>query len=219
MRYLKSTIRLTVAVLLLAALGALTGQAAAQSPTDISAVRPVTDVRSNQNAVRIDIGGIVASNLANSAFNSDATPLLPILVAYERQVSRRFSLVAEGLVNGGEPSERKAGLSVQGRWYPSLGRTWPALLGFYGAPVLSYRAVKFNSYYEPVLRRHFVGVGALLGCQAPLKRQSRLIIDISLGVMNWQKLGTVANPLYEPQAYYENDALTFDGRLGIGFRF
>ena len=214
----KSTSYLLVSVFLLVASWASISCAQAQISADSSAALAAPGGL-YRSTVRLDVGGILLSNIGIRAFDSDPVLLLPILVAYERQVSRRFSLVAEGLVNGGEPSERKAGLSVQGRWYPALGRTWPTLLGFYGAPVLGYRAVRFNSYYEPVLRRHFVGAGALLGCQAPLGRRSRLIIDISLGVMSWQKLGTVANPLYEPMAYYENEALTADGRLGIGFRF
>ncbi|OGX81211.1 hypothetical protein [Hymenobacter glacialis] len=215
----KFTSRLLIVFFLLTALGATISRAQAQSFAD-SLAAPAAQVNLYRNAVRLDVGGILLLNIGTRAFNSNAVVLLPILLAYERQVSRRFSLVAEGLVNGGEAFERKSGLSVQGRWYAPLVSIWPALLGFYGAPVLGYRSVQFNSYsYGSALRRHYIGAGALLGCQAPLGRRSRMIIDISVGVMSWQKLGKVADSFYEPTAYYENEVLTADGRLGIGFRF
>lgn len=215
----KSTIRSIVAAVLVAASTALAGQAAAQSRAGAAPALPVVGESPYQNVVRFDVGGILASNVAYRAFNTNAQFLLPLLASYERQVGSRFSLVVEGLMNGGEPAERKAGLSLQGRYYFFPRETRTALAGFYVAPSIGYRSVLFSRYYYQLeSRRHFVGGGISVGGQAMLPHQSRIVIDVSLGVMSWQRLGAAAL-YYQPRTYYEKDVVTADGRLGIGFRF
>lgn len=210
---------LQVACCLAILMGGLATAAWAQTATDSAVlVRPVC-----RNAVRLDVGGVLAGNLANSALGNGGA-LLPLLASYERQVGKRFSVVGEALVNGGAAEERKIGLSGQGRYYVRPGRSKRAMTGFYLAPVLAYRSVQLSGSYEPTLRRQYAAAGALLGYQTPLKSNSRWFLDISAGLMNWQKVGKDkrrGSSYYGSgqESYYDTHPTDFDGRLGIGMWF
>ncbi|WP_022825216.1 hypothetical protein [Hymenobacter norwichensis] len=177
-----------------------------------------------RNAVRLDVGGIFARNMAYNILNSNPQFLLPLLVGYERQLAPRLSGNAEVLLNGGQPDERMAGLALQGRYYFYQGRK-TGLNGFYAAPTLSYRAVRQLHYYSiSPERRKLGGAGVLLGAQVPLG--SRLLLDASGGVMSWSRLDQqsadeAASNLYyrDSRTYYEREKVVFDGRLSLGYRF
>jgi hypothetical protein len=175
-----------------------------------------------RNAVRVDVGGIFARNMAYNILNSHPQMLLPLLFGYERQVAPRLSGNAEVLLNGGEPGERMSGLALQGRYYYFQGRK-KGLNGFYVAPTVSYRAVRQFHYYSiQQERRKLGGAGVLLGAQVPLG--SRLLLDVSGGVMNWGRLDQqsadeAASGGYDNKTYYEREKTVFDGRLSLGYRF
>ncbi|MCB2378654.1 hypothetical protein LGH70_13720 [Hymenobacter sp. BT635] len=213
-------------------LGALLAATAAQAqqvpiPAPASAAAPAVTAEqpTYRNAIRFDLGGIVISNLVNGLLNTRPETLVPVLVSYERQLTPRFSVVAEGLLNGGTSDERKAGLGVQGRYYLLPTRNRASLTGLYVAPVLSYRAVGLRGYRQPDTKQRFAGVGTMVGWQLAASRGSRLFLDASLGLMAWQQLGKnkVAGEMppgyYTPDSYYERTPVTIDGRLGIGFKF
>lgn len=207
----------------LSALLALAGPAAAQAPVGLSAAAAPTPAPSFRNAVRFDVGGVLASNLANTLLGNGGL-LLPLLASYERQLGQRFGLVGEALLNGGPAWERKAGVAVQGRYYLFPTRDRTALSGCYLAPVLSYRAVAMGGVYESRVHRPIGGVGVLAGWQHALGHSPNLFIDLSFGVMSWKKIGPdkvdgPAQPDYSRQTYYEFHGTDADGRLGIGFRF
>lgn len=210
---------LKVAIVFISSSWALAGRAAAQSPAELPVVQPIAEAPPRRNAIRFDVGGILASNFAYNIFRTRPEFLFPVLASYERSVGRHSSVVMEGLLNGGEPAQRKAGLSLQGRYYFFPRQTRTALTGFYVAPSIGYRSVLFSGYYyQRESRRHFVGGGISVGGQAMLPHQYRIVIDVSLGVMSWQRLGPAAL-YYQPRTYYEKDVVTADGRLGIGFCF
>ena len=192
---------------------------------DTLKTKPMAPAEGFHNAVRFDMGGVLASNFANTALGNGGA-LFPFLASYERQVGNRFSVVGEGLLNGGSSSERKAGVSVQGRYYFRPQRGTQALAGFYLAPAAAFRSVKLSGRYEPTQQRRFVGAGALLGWQGSFKSGSRFFLDVSAGLMNWQHVGQdkfKAAPYggyqTEQKAYYDTHQTDFDGRLGLGFRF
>ena len=176
------------------------------------------------NAVRLDVGGILARNFAYNALNNNPQLLLPLLLGYERQLAPRLSGNAEVLLNGGEPGERMSGVALQGRYYYFQGRK-KGLNGFYVAPTVSYRAVRQLYYYgTSQQRRKLGGAGLLLGAQVPLS--SRLLLDVSGGVMSWGRLNeksaadaTQGVYHYDNQTYYERNKAVFDGRLSLGYRF
>ncbi len=169
------------------------------------------------------MGSVYGTNFLYQ-FDGHSGFLFPVLASYERQVSRQFSGVIEGLVNGGEPAERRAGVTVQGRYYYLPRQPKASLTGFYVAPMLSYRTLVANRSYL-IARQRFGGVGALAGWQATPRPQSRVFIDVALGVTKWQKLGagTASDPnntIYpRSQTYYERRQVVLDGRLGVGVRF
>ncbi|TGE26427.1 hypothetical protein [Hymenobacter metallicola] len=201
-------------------LAAPAGQAQQLPALVVSSAQPTY-----RNALRFDVGGIFITNLTYNLLNSNPETLVPVLVSYERQLKPRFSVVAEGLLNGGTPDERKTGLGVQGRYYVVQAQDKAPLSGLYVAPALSYRAVGLSGYRQPDTRQHFAGAGALLGWQVVIPRSPRLFLDASLGVMSWLKLGKnkvqgeVPPGYYEPDSYFERTPTTIDGRLGIGFKF
>jgi len=216
---------LKVAIAFISSSWALAGRAAAQSPAELPVVQPIAEAPPRRNAIRFDVGGILASNFAYNTLNNRPEFLFPVLASYERSVGRHSSVVMEGLLNGGEPTKRSAGVSVQGRYYCLLRHPFSLLSGVYVAPVLGYRSVAINGYYLPDNRRHLIGAGALVGWQVLLSQHSRVFIDASLGVMAWKKVGTddVGGSQF-PQSfgilsYYERAGAVADGRLGIGFRF
>jgi hypothetical protein len=178
------------------------------------------------NAIRLDVGGILAGNVANNALGNGGL-VAPILVSYERQIGLRVSLVAEGLVNGGGASERKTGLSVQGRFYVRPPKSRTALAGFYLAPVAAFRSVAMSNSYGNSLdfRQAYLAGGALLGWQGALKAGARWFVDVSGGVMSWQRVGNSKAQgsgyryFYSARSYYDAHPTDFDGRLGIGFWF
>jgi len=178
----------------------------------------------HRNAVRLDVGGIFARNMAYNILNSNPEFILPLLFGYERQVGPRVSGNVEVLVNGGEPDEQMSGLALQGRYYFFQGRK-TGLNGFYVAPTVSYRAVRQMHYYSiSPERRKLGGAGVLLGAQVPLG--SRLLLDLSGGVMTWGRLdqrsadeGIPSGYDYDDQTYYEREKVVFDGRLSLGYRF
>lgn len=206
--------------LLLPLAGLLPGHTQAQTaPGTGPAVRP-----EYHNAVRLDVGGIFTRNMAYNMLNSNPQFLLPLLFGYERQLAPRLSGNAEVLLNGGQPDERMAGLALQGRYY-FYQRRKTGLNGFYAAPTVSYRAVRQMNYYgiSPE-RRKLGGAGMLLGAQVPLG--SRLLLDVSGGVMTWGRLDRKPadnTPWdaynYDNQTYYERNKAVFDGRLSLGYRF
>lgn len=207
-----------LAALPLAAL--LPGSAHAQAALEVE--RPA--LAAYHNAVRLDVGGILARNVAYNALNNNPQMLLPLLVGYERQVAPRLSGNAEVLLNGGEPVERLTGLALQGRYYYFQGRK-TGLNGFYAAPTVSYRAVRQMNYnsFKPE-RRKLGGAGVLLGAQLPLG--NRLLLDVSGGIMTWNRLDQKATDeaaqgayYYDNQTYYEREKVVFDGRLSLGYRF
>lgn len=199
------------------------GPAATSRQDSLKTTTPAS-VGAYRNAVRLDVGGILAGNVANSALGNGGA-VLPLLASYERRLSSRFSVVGEGLLNGGSFRERKVGLSVQGRYY-FLPKKNTRLAGFYVAPVGAVRSVKLVGTYEPAVRRRFVAVGGLAGWQGSFKPGSRWFLDVSAGLMSWQRAGQdkTQAPVYGPQrteqkAYYDTHQTDFDGRLGLGVRF
>jgi hypothetical protein len=208
---------------LLAALlsaGLLPGTAHAQTALEVERPAPAT----YHNAVRLDVGGIFARNMAYNLLNSNPQFLLPLLFGYERQLAPRLSGNAEVLLNGGQPDERMAGLALQGRYYFYQGRK-TGLNGFYAAPTLSYRAVRQLHYYRSSPeRRKLGGAGVLLGAQVPLG--SRLVLDVSGGAMSWGRLdqqsadeAASSSYYYDNETFYERNKVVFDGRLSLGYRF
>ncbi|HEX8506717.1 MAG TPA: hypothetical protein VF630_15240 [Hymenobacter sp.] len=223
--YLSPVTRFTIAAFSLAA---LTGRVFAQGPAEIPDGRPAAVNPLRRNAVRLDVGSVLGTNFLHQ-LNGHSRFLFPVLASYERQVSGRFSIVAEGLVNGGEPEERRVGASVQSRYYYLPRQPKGPLAGFYVAPGASYRALRINRE-EEAFSQHFLGTGALAGWQGMLPHpsggQSRAFIDMSLGVMTWRKVGAETgnrnnNPVsqFHSQTYYERRAVVLDGRLGVGVRF
>jgi hypothetical protein len=177
-----------------------------------------------RNAVRLDVGGLLARNAAYNIMNSNPQFILPLLFGYERQLAPRLSGNVEALLNGGEPTEKLTGLALQGRYYYFQGRK-TGLNGFYVAPTVSYRAVRQMHYYSiSPERRKLGGAGVLLGAQLPLG--SRLLLDVSGGVMSWGRLdqksddeATSGSYYPDNRTYYERDKVVFDGRLSLGYRF
>ncbi|RSK42731.1 hypothetical protein [Hymenobacter perfusus] len=173
------------------------------------------------NALRLDIGGALARNVAHNILNSSPDLLVPVLVGYERQLGRRISGNVEVLVNGGEPDERLSGVALQGRYYLYQGRK-TGLLGVYAAPTLSFRSARQQFYYSSTrYTSKLGGAGGLLGVQLPLG--NRLLLDVSGGVMTWKRLDeTELSSLpsyYRYKTYYEEQGTVFDGRLSLGYRF
>ena len=173
------------------------------------------------NALRLDIGGALARNVAHNIMNSSPELLLPVLVGYERQLGRRISGNVEVLLNGGEPDERLSGGALQGRYYLYQGRK-TGLLGVYVAPTLSFRSARQQFYYSSAsYKSKLGGAGGLLGVQLPLG--GRLLLDVSGGVMTWKRLDkTELSSLpshYRYKTYYEEQGTVFDGRLSLGYRF
>lgn len=199
--------------------GLLSGPAHAQTtPGLVQPTRP-----EHHNAMRLDVGGIFARNMAYNLLNANPQFLLPLLLGYERQLAPRLSGNAEVLLNGGQPGERMTGLALQGRYYFYQGRK-TGLNGFYAAPTLSYRAVRQLHYYGSSPEHSKLGgAGVLLGAQVPLG--SRLLLDVSGGVMSWNRLDRqsadeVASPYYhDNRTYYEREKAVFDGRISLGYRF
>ncbi|WP_426490011.1 hypothetical protein [Hymenobacter sp. 102] len=176
-----------------------------------------------RHALRLDVGGVLLRNFAYNALNSDTRLLLPVLVGYEHQLGRRTSGSVEVLLNGGQPTERISGAALQGRYYVYQGRQ-SGLAGMYVAPTLGYRNVKQHSYYSFYNEnRKLGGAGLLLGAQMPLGRQSRLLLDVSGGIMAWKRLdkSPYANTLgyYDNKTYYDEGGAIVDGRLSLGYRF
>ncbi|GAB2795715.1 hypothetical protein HNQ93_003046 [Hymenobacter luteus] len=208
-----------VSALLLATLLAPAAQAQAPLPDSL---KPTPGVY--RHALRLDVGGILARNLASSGLGNSGI-LMPLLLGYERQLRPRLSANAEVLVNGGSPEERAWGLAAQGRYYYYQGRQ-TGLVGLYAAPTLSYRGIQQESGYGPeVVRRKLGGVGVLLGAQLPLGAQRRFLLDVSGGLMSWTRIGQdkIQNyrrggGYYEEETYYENGSV-FDGRISLGYRF
>lgn len=214
---LSRTSRLAV---LLPAVSLFQGQAQAQTtPSPEQPARP-----EYRNAVRLDVGGLLARNMAYNILNSNPQFILPLLFGYERHLAPRLSGNAEALLNGGEPRERMSGFALQGRYYYFQGRR-TGLSGFYVAPTVSYRAVRQMHYYSiSPERRKLGGAGVLLGAQLPLG--SRLLLDVSGGVMSWGRLdqksedeATSGSYYPDNRTYYERDKVVFDGRLSLGYRF
>ncbi|WP_139924885.1 hypothetical protein [Hymenobacter sp. DG01] len=201
--------------------GLVSSAAQAQSPLP-DTLKPTPAVYSN--ALRLDVGGILARNLASSALGNSGI-LMPLLLGYERQLRPRLSANAELLVNGGSPEERAWGLAAQGRYYYYQGRQ-TGLAGLYVAPTLSYRGIRQDSGYGPeVVRRKLGGAGVLLGSQMPLGAQRRFLLDVSGGLMSWARIGQdqIRNyrrggGYYEEETFYENGTV-FDGRISLGYRF
>ncbi|MBO0358344.1 hypothetical protein J0X19_10345 [Hymenobacter sp. BT186] len=205
---------------LLSVVSLFQGQAHAQTtPSQDQPARP-----EYHNAVRLDVGGILARNVAYNALNNNPQMLLPLLFGYERQLGPRVSGNAEVLLNGGEPEERLSGVALQGRYYYFQGRK-TGLNGFYVAPTVSYRAVRQLYYYGTSQeRRKLGGAGMLLGAQVPLG--SRLLLDVSGGVMTWGRLDRQSTDEaasgayhYDNKTFYERNKSVFDGRLSLGYRF
>ncbi|MFD2784960.1 hypothetical protein [Hymenobacter rubripertinctus] len=198
---------------------ALARPASAQTTPTTESAAPV----GFRHAVRLDLGGVLARNMAYNLLNNEPQVLLPILVGYEQQLGRRTSGSVEVLLNGGEPDERLKGLALQGRYY-FYQRRPTGLAGFYVAPTLSYRAVQLSPYYGPTIeKRQLGGAGMLLGAQVPLGRQRRFLLDVAAGSMSWTRLSperpSNSGSYYYQETYYENNSAVFDGRLSLGYRF
>ncbi|WP_426060107.1 hypothetical protein [Hymenobacter sp. B1770] len=220
MYYLKSTIQFTVAAFLVAA---STGQVAAQLPAEPVAGQPIAAIQPRRNAIRLDMASVYVANFLYQ-FDGHSSFVFPVLTSYERQVSERFSAVVEGLLNGGEPAERRTGIALQGRYYYQRRQPKASLTGFYVAPMLSYRTLVANKNYL-IANQRFVGIGALAGWQATPRPQSRIFIDVALGLMTWHNIGAKADVSYRrpstpfhSRTYYERRQVVLDGRLGVGVR-
>lgn len=199
-------------------LAALTGSVAHAQTTQTT-----PPAATHHNVLRLDVGGILARNLAYSMLNSNPQPLLPLLVGYERQLGLHTSGNAEVLLNGGTPRERTTGFALQGRYYFHQRRQVP-LWGFYVAPTAGYRAIRQDSYYQQEVNRKLLGGGALLGAQVMMGARRRLVLDVSGGVMSWTRLNkpdasSLPMGYYEDKSFYENSNALFDGRISLGYRF
>lgn len=171
-----------------------------------------------QNAVRLDVGGIIGRNIGLAITRREGYLQLPLLFGYERQLGRRTSINTELLLNGGSSEAKTAGAALQGRYYFRQSQR-PGLAGFYAAPTLSLRRVTEPVYYGPQRERQLLGGGgALLGAQIPLGKPGRLLLDASLGVMSWTRLDDRADE-YAYRSYYEIHGTVADGRLSLGYRF
>ncbi|MCA8832352.1 hypothetical protein [Hymenobacter pini] len=186
----------------------------------------VTHARTGfSNALRLDVGGVLARNLAYNMLNNNPQTLLPVLLGYEHRLGKNTSGNVEVLLNGGQPDEKMTGAALQGRYYFYQGRQ-TGLAGFYVAPTLSYRAVRQQSrYWLEEQRRKLGGAGTLLGAQFPVAAKGRLVLDVSGGVMWWKRLDTppaeynLAPAYYDEKTYLERNKAVFDGRLSLGYRF
>ncbi|WP_152981548.1 hypothetical protein [Hymenobacter sp. AT01-02] len=200
--------------------------AAFLSPVARAQTTPDTTLQappSYRNAVRLDLGGVLARNVAYNALTSQPRVLLPVLVGYERQLGQRTSANAEVLVHGGTPDERTSGLALQGRYY-YYQRHQRGLAGLYAAPTISYRYVRQQFYYTPVETHKLAGAGVLLGAQVPLGVRRRLLLDVSGGIMTWVRVNpvhtsTAPGGYYQEKTYYERNSSVFDGRISLGYRF
>ncbi|MCC2545958.1 hypothetical protein LJY25_05840 [Hymenobacter sp. BT175] len=190
---------------------------------------PATALHARRNLLRVDMAGLLVTNLEYNLISNRKT-LMPVLLGYERGVSRHWSVGTEVLLNGGNPEERLWGASLQGRVYarPATEKQLPT--GFYLAPTLGYRHAKVSQYGFFGTEHHLGGVGAHTGVLLSLsKLASGLVIDTSLGVMGWQTLGEV-KLTGEPEKFgysrntimvspqREGKALV-DGRFSVGWRF
>ena len=200
--------------------------AMAQMAPKVSAEQlAATTTPAYHNAIRLDVGGFLASNLANSLLNNGGV-LAPLHISYERQLGKHSSLVVEGLLNGGTSWEKKEGISLQNRYYLLPTHLKSSLQGLYVAPVLGYRAITFTNAYQPPLRRHLLGTGMLLGFQANFPRAKQFFWDASVGAMSWGRMGsdqlagsTPGQDYISEKSFYERSNAVFDGRLGLGYRF
>ncbi|OWP64714.1 hypothetical protein CDA63_02850 [Hymenobacter amundsenii] len=163
----------------------------------------------------------------------DGSPVLPLLLGYERQVGQHLSGNIEILLTASKAKERATGLALQMRYYIASPRYPTALAGFYVAPTVSSRLVKRDYrahflWYTPsgfIQRRTLGGAGALVGRQAAFGPSGRLLFDASIGLMSWKQLNSSADipagckRCTDEPTSYENTVFVPDGRLSLGYRF
>ena len=196
----------------------------AQSAAELTARSAALAGPQLHNAIRLDVGGVVIGSLANALVGNSGM-LTPLLFSYERQISQHSSLVAEGLLNGGVAWERKAGVSLQNRYYVFPVHPKTALQGLYVAPVVGYRAMTLDANVQLATRRSLLGAGLMVGWQANFPNCRQFFFDAALGAMSWHKVGADRvqgdfHPDYEVRpCFYERSAVLVDGRLGVGIRF
>ena len=177
------------------------------------------------NVVRFDFLAPLGANLSYNLLAQRGL-VLPVLVSYERRLGPAWSLGAEVLLNGGDPSDRRTGAGLSVRRYL---RANSSLMGPYAAPLVSYRSLRTTEGYfsaSPVITRsQRVGTGLLLGWQLPLggATSKRWTLDVAAGAVHWALVGT--DRVEDVNQYYANaqpwpsrNGWWLDFRGGVGYQ-
>lgn len=213
-----------VAAPLLVACMGTTIQAQTYVPTALAG--PVASGAERKNVVRLDLLSPLYYNVSNSLFGTGV--VYPVLVSYERYLNNQWSVGAEVLLNGGEPKARRNGAGLMARYYLSeVTTTKGPAAGFYLSPVLAYRALAsaFALDGDLYTRGRRLGAGLMVGYQLPLGQPStsRVAFDLSVGLLNWGRIGTDRSEVNPAQPHSSSPELRETGprpdfRLGVGFR-
>ncbi|MCC2545956.1 hypothetical protein LJY25_05830 [Hymenobacter sp. BT175] len=183
-----------------------------------------------RNILRVDLVNPVFENVINFDLFEDKPWAFPVLLSYERQLTRQTSLGGEILLNGGNSEQRRSGGSLQFRYYARPNSGPKPLSGFYVAPTVSYRKIQFFDAgiqpSGPYATVRAVGAGAYAGWQGGTETNrhgQRLVLDISAGLMGWLPKNSV--PANERPAGEEYESrwiskrVAFDARIGVGVQF
>lgn len=221
---LKFCLVVQVAASLLVAGVATTIQAQTYAPTALTG--PVASGAGRKNVVRLDLLSPLYYNVSNSLFGTGV--VYPVLVSYERHLSKQWSVGAEALFNGGEPKARRNGAGLMARYYLTEAATIDRpMAGLYLSPVLSYRALAsaFALDGDLYTRGQRVGAGLMVGYQLLLgpPSTSRVALDLSMGLLNWSRMGADRSEGDPARPYSSGPELGETGarpdfRLGVGFR-
>ncbi|MCC2545957.1 hypothetical protein LJY25_05835 [Hymenobacter sp. BT175] len=194
--------------------------ARAQATTEAAAAGPE---QQHRNVVRLDVLSPAVHTLINSLLESNGVTI-PVLASYERHLTGRWSLGAEGFLRGGSTPDRGSGAALQARYYLTGAERAP-LTGLYVAPVVSYRLRRVVYMGSTNRQGHRGGAGFLLGYQLPLgpAARARFVLDGAAGAMAWTRLGSdqQVQPLASPEQPLPigGTGLVPDARLGLGYRF
>ncbi len=193
--------------------------------TEVSAPKPA-----GRNILRVDLVNPVFENAINFDLFEDKPIAFPVLLSYERQLTRQTSLGGEVLLNGGNSEQGRSGGSLQLRYYAQAKSGLKPLAGFYVAPTVAYRKVKFyddgilpSGAYATV-RAGGAGVyGGWQGGTRANRHGQRLVLDVSAGAMRWMPKGAIPGteaPAGEEYEYrWIMNRTAFDARIGVGVQF
>lgn len=200
--------------------------AAALFPTACLAQEATQTPMPGANVVRFDFLAPLGANLSYNFWGNHGL-VLPVLASYERRLGPAWSAGAEGLLNGGDPTDYRTGAGLSVRRYL---RANGSLTGPYATAVVSYRSIRSTDGYfgsNPVVARfQRVGTGLMLGWQFPLgwARVKHWTLDVAAGAVYWAPVGTDrvedVNHFYaDAQPWNTHTGFLADLRGGIGYQF